>query len=144
MPWRFPYNSNEPGSAAFTLMIDSIVQMAQDRAKSRGCSLLALLGLLLLILLVSGSLHLLESAELLDKESLHDLLTDLSAGENATVGSGDGSLSGSELSELRRSSDLDTLHTSASSVLTEDVHDELATGGLDRLKVVGPGSVATY
>ena len=126
LPSHFSCSRNEPGSA-FTLMIDSIVQLALDKAKSRACSLLALLGLLLLFLLVVGSLHVLESTELLDEEGLHDLLADLGAGENTTVGSGDSSLSGSELSELRRSLDLDTLHSSALSVLTEEVHDELAT-----------------
>lgn len=108
-------------------MIDSIVQLAQDKAKSRDCSLLALLGLLLLILLITGGLHVLESAELLDEESLHDLLTNLSGSENATVRSAHGSLSRGELSELSRSSNLDTLHGSASGVLSEEVHDKLAT-----------------
>ena len=123
-------------------MIDSIVQMALVEPKPRACSrLLALLGLLLLILLLTGSLHVLESTELLDKESLHDLIANLGAGENTTVGSGDGSLSGSELSELSRSSDLDALHLGAPSLLTEEVHDELATWRLDRLEVVGPGAV---
>lgn len=108
-------------------MIDSIVQLALEKARSRACSLLALLGLLLLILLVVGSLHVLESTELLDEESLHDLLADLGTGENTTVGSGDSSLSGSELSELRRSLDLNTLHSGTLGVLTEVVHDKLAS-----------------
>ena len=106
-------------------------------------SLLSLLGFLLLVLLIAGSLHVLECLELLNKESLHNSLLDLGRGENTTVRSGDSSLSGSELSELSGLSNLNTLHSSSTGVLLEQVHDKLATGSLNWFEVVTFGAVSS-
>ena len=84
--------------------------------------------LLLLVLLLSGDLrHVFESLELFDKESSHDLVLNLLASEDTTVGSSNSSLGGGHSSEGTWSSDLNSLHTSSLSVFFNKVQLKLST-----------------
>ena len=91
---------------------------------------LGLLGLLLLVLLLGlGHVDVFESLELLDQEGSLDSVDDVSAGEDATISSADGSLGGGEPLESAWSSDLNTLHASALGVLSDVVeHNSTACG----------------
>ena len=84
--------------------------------------------LLLLVLLLSGDLrHVFESLELFDKESSHDLVLNLLASEDTTVGSRNGSSGRVQSLEIVWSGNFNTLHVGAGGVLFDKMKDEFAS-----------------
>ena len=104
--------------------------------------LLVLLLLFLVLLLTSTGLFFLVISEFFNQESSHDSLTDLGAGEDATICSGHGSLGGSHSPEVIWSGNLHTLHLGSFGVFLNKMQNKLSTWRFDWFEIVAPRSVS--